>query len=98
MFTLADGRIIYPDLKASNLRKFISFEQMQVVQTEYDRIEVRYISLHEKCEPDEAGLEAYVRAALDPSLHVRAVMVDEIPRAASGKFEDYLSLVPRNRN
>jgi phenylacetate-CoA ligase len=98
MFTLADGRIIYPDLEASNLREFISFEQMQVVQTEYDQVEVRYVSSCEKREPDETGLEAYVRARLDPSLHVSAVAVDEIPRAASGKFEDYLSLVTQKRN
>ena len=97
MFTLADGRIIYPNLKYANLREFMSFEQMQVVQTDYDRIEVRYVPLSGGRDTDEAGLEAYVRRALDPSLRVHAVAVDDIPRSASGKFEDFLSLVPRHR-
>jgi phenylacetate-CoA ligase len=97
MFTLRDGRIIYPLLKYANLREFMSFEQLQVVQTDYDRIEIRYVPPRDGRNADETGLEAYVRKALDPSLHVRAVAVEEIPRAVSGKFEDYLSLVPRHR-
>lgn len=97
MFTLSDGRIIYPDLNTTSLRTFISFEQMQVVQTDYDRIEVRYVPLHGERYLDEAGLEAYVREALDSGLRVRAIAVEEIPRAASGKFEDFLSLVPHHR-
>ena len=47
---------------------------------------------------DEAGLQAYLREAIHPSLNVRAIAVDEIPRSASGKFEDFLSLVPRHRS
>ncbi|HET7166179.1 MAG TPA: hypothetical protein VFI94_13665, partial [Pseudolabrys sp.] len=76
-------------------RDFISFEQVQVVQTDYDAIEVRYVPLS-KAKPDEAGLQAYLREAIDKSLNVRAVAVDNIPRSASGKFEDFLSLVPRH--
>jgi phenylacetate-CoA ligase len=97
MFTLRDGRIVYPNFKYADLREFISFEQMQVVQTDYDCIEVRYVPPRDGRNPDEAGLEAYVRKTLDPSLRVSAVAVEEIPRAASGKFEDFLSLVPRHR-
>jgi phenylacetate-CoA ligase len=97
MFTLADGRIIYPDLKISALRQFMSFEQMQVVQVDYDQVEVRYIPLLGGQAADEVGLESYVREALDPSLKVRAIAVDNISRATSGKFEDFLSLVTTTR-
>jgi phenylacetate-CoA ligase len=94
-FTLKDGRIIYPYVAIGRFRDFISFEQVQVVQTDYDAIEVRYVPLS-KAKPDQAGLQAYLREAIDKSLNVRAVAVDEIPRSASGKFEDFLSLVPRH--
>jgi phenylacetate-coenzyme A ligase PaaK-like adenylate-forming protein len=93
-FTLTDGRIIYPYVAIGRFRDFISFEQVQVVQTDYDAIEVRYVPIDDR-PADQAGLEAYLREAIDPSFRVRVVAIDEIPRSASGKFEDFLSLVPR---
>jgi phenylacetate-CoA ligase len=96
-FTLKDGRIIYPYVAIGRFRDFIPFEQVQVVQTDYDAIEVRYVPLS-KAKADEAGLQAYLRDAIDRSLNVRAIAVDEIPRSPSGKFEDFLSLVPRHRS
>jgi phenylacetate-CoA ligase len=93
-FTLHDGRVIFPLVPVARLREFISFEQFQVVQTDYDAIEVRYVPLDPSRPADTAGLEACVREMIDASFNVRAIAVDEIPRSASGKFEDYLSLVP----
>jgi phenylacetate-CoA ligase len=95
-FTLKDGRIIYPYVAIGRFRDFIAFEQVQVVQTDYDAIEVRYVRSGD-APADEAGLQAYLREALDKDLNVRAIAVDAIPRSASGKFEDFLSLVPRHR-
>jgi phenylacetate-CoA ligase len=96
-FTLHDGRMINPYVSVARLREFISFAQFQIVQTDYDAIEVRYVPLDPSRAADAAGLEACVRASIDASFKVQAVAVDEIPRSASGKFEDYLSLVPRQR-
>jgi phenylacetate-CoA ligase len=96
-FTLRDGRTIYPLVPVARLREFISFEQFQIVQTDYDRIEVRYVPIDASRQIDEAGLESCVRDLVDPSFNVRAIAVDEIPRSASGKYEDYLSLVPHPR-
>jgi phenylacetate-CoA ligase len=96
-FTLKDGRIIYPYVAISRFRDFIAFEQVQVVQTDYDAVEVRFVPSSD-AKADEAGLQAYLREAIDGSLNVRVVAVDEVPRAASGKFEDFLSLVPRHKN
>jgi hypothetical protein len=45
--------------------------------------------------PDAEGLEACLREYIDPSFKVRAVTVDVIAGSPYGKFEDYLSLVPR---
>jgi phenylacetate-CoA ligase len=96
-FTLHDGRIIYPHVPVSRLRDFISFTQFQIVQTGFDSIEVRYVPLDPSRAADVAGLEACVRELIDSSLNVQAVAVDEIQRSASGKFEDYLSLVSPRR-
>jgi hypothetical protein len=67
-----------------------------VVQTDYDAIEVRYVPIDDR-PADQAGLEAYLQEAIDDTFHVRIVAVGEIPRAPSGKFDDFLSLVPRLR-
>jgi hypothetical protein len=80
----------------ARLREFISFSQFQIVQTEQDAVEVRYVPLDSYRSVDSVGLEICVRELIDSSLRVRAVAVDEIPRSASGKFEDYLSLVPHH--
>ncbi|HET9537657.1 MAG TPA: hypothetical protein VFP43_20325 [Mesorhizobium sp.] len=93
-FTLHDGRRIYPYVPVSRLRQFVSFEQVQIVQTNPTSIEVRYVPLAAGESVDANGLETCLRELIDPSLRVRAIAVDEIPRSASGKFEDYLSLVP----
>jgi phenylacetate-CoA ligase len=97
-FTLRDGRVIFPHVPSTRFREFISFEQIQIVQTDYDELEVRYVPLDAARKPDAAGLEACLRDGIDASFKVRAVAVNEIPRSASGKFEDYLSLVPRGES
>jgi phenylacetate-CoA ligase len=97
-FTLHDGRVIYPLVPVARLREFISFAQFQIVQTDYDAIEVRYVPLDPSHSPDPVGLEACVRKLIDPSFNVRVVAVKDIARSASGKFEDYLSLVSPQRN
>ena len=93
-FTLPDGRIVYPYVEIGRFRDYISFSQVQVVQTDYDAIEVRYVPIEER-PADEAGLQSYLREAIHPDLRVSAIAVAEIARSQSGKFEDFLSLVPR---
>ena len=93
---ILNGRRIYPYVPVARLREFISFSQFQIVQTDHDAVEVRYVPLDALRPVDSVGLEACMRELIDSSLRIRAVAVDEIPRSASGKFEDYLSLVPRH--
>jgi phenylacetate-CoA ligase len=97
-FVLRDGRTLYPYVSPARFREFMAFEQIQVVQTDYDELEVRYVPLDPSREVDAVGLETCLRAEIDSSFKVRAVPVAEIPRSASGKFEDYLSLVSRREN
>jgi phenylacetate-CoA ligase len=95
-FTLPDGRIVYPYVEIGRFRDYISFTQVQVVQTDYAAIEVRYVPLDERA-ADAEGLQAYLREAIHPDVTVKAIAVPDIPRSQSGKFEDFLSLVPRLR-
>ena len=69
--------------------------QFQIVQTSFDEIEVRYRPIPGAPPADEAGLGTYLRQEIAPDLRVTAVPVDDIPRSADGKFEDFVSLVDR---
>jgi phenylacetate-CoA ligase len=97
-FYLHDGRTIYPYVPVSKLEQYLSFEQIQIVQTNPTSIEVRYVPLDRRESIDQLGLETCLRELIDPSFSVQAVAVGQIPRSPSGKFEDYLSLVARPQN
>ena len=91
VFRLPDGRSIYPLFSVARLRELVPMQQFQIVQTEFETVEVRYVPLAGTV--DAAGLEDYMRQALTPTVRVLAVPVGQIDRSASGKFEDFLSLV-----
>ena len=101
-FTLSDGCVIFPNPPMSGFRKFFSYSQIQVVQTDYEVLEVRYVPRGKDSSVDEAGLELWLREELDPSFKVRLAPVEDIPALASGKYEDFVSLVvakaPSERN
>jgi phenylacetate-CoA ligase len=96
-FTLQTGAVIYPYVPVSRLRQFLSFEQIQIVQTSLTTIEVRYVPADRTAKPNAEGLETCLREYIHPSFNVRAIAVDAIAVSSPGKFEDYLSLVPRQR-
>ena len=94
-YASADGRVIYPTVQLGRLRDYLSFSQAQLVQTDYGQLELRYVPDEFAGDPDEAGIEGYLRTVVEADLRVRIVAVDEIPRHPSGKFEEFISLVPR---
>ena len=72
---------------------FVPFQQYQMVQLDHERIEFRYIPDGSGREPDLAGLSAYARKMMHPSVEMTVVAMDALPRGPSGKFEDFMSLV-----
>ena len=70
-FTLPDGRIVYPYVEIARFRDYIPFTQVQVVQTDYDAVEVRYVASGDRV-ADEQGLQAYLREVIHPALRVKA--------------------------
>ena len=71
--------------------------QFQVVQVALDRIQYRYVPMAADQTIDIAGLTAFARKMLHPSITVEAIAVDEIKSSAAGKYEDYLCLLPTPR-
>jgi phenylacetate-CoA ligase len=94
MFVFKDGSSIWPrsDLIIS-LHDRLPMKQFQVVQTELDHIELRYVPADPLHEPDRDAIGVHLRKLLHPSIRVSLAPTDEIPRSAGGKFEDFISLV-----
>lgn len=93
VFRFADGSSMWPVLLSKELRRYLRYSQFQVIQTSLTDVELRYVPADGGEATDLAGLTAYIRAKLHPSVQVTAVAVDEIRRSPGGKFEDYVSLV-----
>ena len=93
VFRFVDGTTLFPRLETNLMQPFVPHRQFQVVQTTRDHIEYRYVPLSPDQTNDLAGLSAFVKAHLHPSLTVEAIAVDAIERSPSGKYEDFISLV-----
>jgi phenylacetate-CoA ligase len=97
MFVMPDGTKVWPYARDVELRRFLGFSQMQMVQTSVDRIEVRYVPDGSQRQPDLEGLQTYLREIFHSSVQATAVAVDRLGRLPSGKFEEYVSLVTAGR-
>lgn len=95
VFRFADGSSLWPVLYSADLSRFVPNRQYQVVQHSVTDIEFRYVASPEFQEADVAGLTAYMRAKLHPTVTVRITQMDAIPRSPGGKYEDYMSFVGR---
>ncbi len=93
IFRFRDGSARQPR-GFSDILKYLAFTQIQIVQTTLDHVEVRYVPDLTRNVRDEAGLTAFLRQTLYPQISVTLIAVDDLPRSASGKFEDFVCLVP----
>jgi len=93
IFHFVDGSSIWPVMESWRVQSFVPHRQFQVVQVARDRIEYRYVPAEPGAPVDLAGLTAFARAMLHPTINVDAIAVEEIKPGTNGKYEDYISLV-----
>lgn len=93
IFRFRDGSQRHPR-GFSDILNYLAFTQIQIVQTSLDHVEVRYVADPARNARDEAAVTAFLRQTLHGDIGVSLVEVNALPRSASGKFEDFLSLVP----
>jgi phenylacetate-CoA ligase len=94
VFYLKDGRVLHP-YAASSFAEVLSFRQIQIVQTDYDQIEIRYVPKDPNIIPIIPDVERFVRDAFDQSFKTTLKAVERFDLPAGGKFEETLSLVRR---
>ena len=78
----------------AHFRNFIAMKQFQVVQTDFDHIEIRYVPESADQPIDLPALTQRVRSTLRQPVDVTLRAVDAIPRSRNGKYEDFISQVP----
>jgi phenylacetate-CoA ligase len=92
LFRFRDGTTVWPT--PAPFHTSIAVKQFQVVQTDFDHIEIRYVPESADQPIDLAALTQRVRSALRQPVNVTLRAVPTIPRSRNGKYEDFISQVP----
>lgn len=91
MLTLPDGRQAYPSFPAELWGDIVPIQQLQLVQTTRTRIEARLVA-ERPLTSDEAAMFVHrLRERLGHPFDIAVCYMEHIPRAASGKYEDFIS-------
>ena len=90
LFRFNDGSSKFPFIKLREILEVLPHRQLQIAQTDLDRVEVRYVPETPDQLVDEAALTRLLRQNLHPSLTAVPIACEAIDRSASGKFFDYL--------
>jgi phenylacetate-CoA ligase len=88
-----DGKRYYP-ISLYKIRAVAPIRQSQWVQTARDAIELRAVLDRPLTAAETQKAIETVRETLGHPYRVRVVTVTEIPRGPTGKFEEFLSLLP----
>ena len=88
-----DGRRYWP-VELGKFRSMTSVRQFQYVQSAPDTIQLRLVLNRPLTEEEHGQAVAFVRAALGYPFRVEITPVSEIARGPTGKFEEFLSLLP----
>jgi phenylacetate-CoA ligase len=94
-FVRRDGSRFFPSTQAREFERFMAFEQMQLVQTDYDAVEVRFVPKPGQDRLDREAVQRYVREELGPQFVATLVPVPEIPRLPGAKFLYHICQVPQ---
>lgn len=95
-FILSDGRVLFPNVSMSGFRKYLGYSQIQIVQTDYEELEVRYVADGSGRAANASALQDWLRQGIDPCFNVKVIEVSSIPHSSDGKYEDFQSLVSRS--
>lgn len=94
MLILPDGQRRWPLFGVMSYADIDLIRQFQVIQKDLKTLQVRLVTREPWSSAHETGLRLHLLSKLDHPFDLELVYLDEIPRSASGKFEDFKSEVP----
>ncbi|MFI5018626.1 MAG: hypothetical protein ACHQHK_11810, partial [Dongiales bacterium] len=90
-----DGQRYWPKLDVERYREVAPVVEHQLLQREIDLLEMKLVVEQPLTPKQEEDLAAAVNDAIGYPFRIRFTYFDdEIPRSASGKFEEFLCLLP----
>jgi phenylacetate-CoA ligase len=93
-FVFKDGKRVWLRIwDEQAMKACVPCREMQMVQVEHQRLELRYVPDGSGRPADRAGLDAYVRSRIHPNAEVILTPVEAIPRGPGGKFDPFISMV-----
>ncbi len=96
MFVMPDGDVLWPRFSSQELGNVAPIRQFQLVQTSLDEVIFRLVAMRAITAEEESTLESLVRRRLLGDYRLEFRYVDDIPRSASGKYEDFRSEVAQD--
>lgn len=91
MLTLPNGDKLWPRFNSDDLNQVAPVRQFQLVQKSLSEIDVTLVVSRDVSGEEEGALTEMLRDRLSPEFSLKFNYVDEIPRSASGKYEDFKS-------
>jgi phenylacetate-CoA ligase len=97
-FRFRDGTVSWPELADFRLSDLVDYEDIQLVQTALDRIEVRYVPKWPEQPPtNETAVLERVQTALRQPLTVTIRKVETLGRITHGKIDDCVCVIDDER-
>jgi len=90
LLVTATGERYWPAFGSRKMAQLAPILQHQFVQKSYEQIEARLVTARPLTRSEEGWLRSYVQAALPRGFELTLAYCDEIPRNASGKFENFV--------
>ena len=97
MLRFRDGTVVWPVTGSFRIPDFISLKQYQIVQTDLDRLEIRYVPADADRPVDLPALTQRIRTVLRQPVEIAVRSVAQIDRSASGKYEECISVLSENQ-
>ena len=94
MAVLPSGDRIWPiGYYSESLMPIAPVRQIQLIQNSVEQIDVKLVVTQPLSSSEEKSLRGYIVECLGHPFALSFIYVDEIPRSASGKYEDFICLV-----
>ncbi|MFC1689898.1 phenylacetate--CoA ligase family protein [Pseudomonadota bacterium] len=90
---LKNGERFFPEIQ-SDLKKFDHIRQFQAHQKTLDDIDLKIVAVRPFTDAEKDEVQAIVQKKFHYPFNVNIIEVDDIPRAANGKFEEFKSDLP----
>lgn len=93
MIHLPNGEQRWPIFGYKNIWKIADIKQIQTIQHSINDIEVKLVSKEALNGEQEQKIKQIIQQSLDHEFNIQFTYLDEITRAANGKFEEFICLI-----